>query len=271
MGLRRMSGAVAYVLAAIATATLSAACSGDGSERGEAGTRVARVVWTGNYESGDFSQWERVLREAESPGTARIVTTPIAEGRYAARFVLGQQTAYSGSRIEAHQPDRDASGGRYGSETWYRWAELIPSSSQFARHESFNNLIQWKQDLAPCSGATLSVNGLARPVRLFLHVRGGELLTYDEGCRFRHERTFDLGPLPRDRWLRFRLHVKWSAEPTEGFVELWMNGGRKVKLTHTATAPPGVNHHVRQGIYRFRCSCRTVVYGDAMTVTRVGS
>jgi hypothetical protein len=253
------------VAASIALSSLAV-----GGAASEVRAGATQLLWTGNYESGDFRQWERVLREAESPGSARIVTKPVAEGRYAARFVMGPQTAFPGSRIEAHQPDRDASGGRYGSETWYSWAELVPSGSRFARHESFNNLIQWKQDLAPCSGATLSVNGLKRPVRLFLHVRGGELLTYDEGCRFQYERSFDLGPVLRDRWLRFRLHIKWSASPAEGFVELWMNGRRKIPLTHTATAPPGVNHYVRQGVYRFRCACRTIVYGDGMTVTRAG-
>jgi hypothetical protein len=245
-----------------------AALARDTGRAQNASSGATRVAWTGNYESGDFSQWERVLRETITGG-ARIVREPVAQGRYAARFVLGPQTTYSSSRVEAHQPDKDASGGRYGSETWYRWAELVPSRAQFARHRTFNNLIQWKQDLAPCSGATLSVNGLAKPVRLFLHVRGGEIESFDEGCRFRYERSFDLGPLPRDRWLRFRLHIKWSADPSDGFVELWMNGGKKIPFTHVATAPPGVSHYVRQGIYRDQCRCRTVVYGDAMTVTQV--
>ena len=57
--------------------------------------------------------------------------------------------------------------------------------------------------------------------------------------------------------------MKWHADPDVGFVELWMNGGRKIQRTHMATAPPGVDHYVRQGIYRASCTCRTVVYGDA--------
>jgi Polysaccharide lyase len=261
---RRTTQLVGYGLAAAAVAMSWFLVSGGASEAGSARTAL---VWAGDYEGGDFSQWERVLRE--TGGAAQIVTKPVAQGRYATKFVLGPQTEFSGTRVEAHQPDQDASGGRYGSETWYRWAELIPSSTTFARHATFNNLVQWKQSVAACSGATLSVNGLARPVRLFLHVRGGDLVSYDEGCYFRYERSFDLGPLPRDRWLRFRLHIRWSADPNEGFVELWMNGGRKIPLTHVATAPPGVGHYLRQGIYRFRCTCKTVVYGDAMRVAQV--
>jgi Polysaccharide lyase len=241
---------------------------GGQGEAGDARASAARVLWTGNYESGDFSQWEGVLREAESPGTAEIVGKPVAEGRYAARFVLGPQTSFSGSRIEAHQGSVATSGGVYGSETWYRWAELVPSGASFARHASFNHLVQWLPTVS-CFGSALSVNGLANPPRLLFNVRGGDVVRYGGSCDFRYERVFDLGPLPRDRWLRFRLHIKWHADPNVGFVELWMNGGRKIRRTFVATAPPDVDHYVRQGIYRFRCACRTVAFGDAMTIKQV--
>jgi hypothetical protein len=242
----------------------------DTSQAQDARSGATRLVWKGDYESGDFSQWEGILREDESPGIARIVRRPRAQGRYAARFTLGPQTRFTGSRIEAHQGDVGTSGGVYGSEAWYRWAELIPSGSSFAPHRSFNHVVQWHPNV-PCFGAALSVNGLARPVRLIFNVRGGEIVRYGGSCELQYERAWDLGPLPRDRWLRFRLHIKWSADPNEGFVELWMNGGRKIPLTHVATAPHGVDHYVRQGLYRFQCNCRTLVYGDGMTVKQVDS
>lgn len=228
---------------------------------------AAHATWTGDYETRDFTQWETVLRE--TGGAARIVRTPVAQGSFAARYILGPQTAETGSRVEAHQPDELASGGTYGSETSYRWAEYVPRASQFAPHVSFNHLIQWLPDVDECSGGALSVNGMARPPRLLLRLKGGDILSRDDGCRMRHERTFDLGPLPRERWLRFRLRVKWSADPQAGFVELWLNGRRIVEQRSLATAPPDVDHHLRQGIYRFRCTCRTIVYGDGMTVERI--
>jgi hypothetical protein len=261
-----------YGVATIATvlAVTAAVLSGDTSRAQDAGSGAARLVWKGDYESGDFSQWEGILREDESPGTARIVRRPLAQGRYAARFALGPQTAFTGSRIEAHQGNVATSGGTYGSEAWYRWAQFVPSGSSFARHRSFNHLVQWHPNVG-CFGAALSVNGVARPVRLLFNVRGGDIVRFGGSCELQYERAWDLGPLPRDRWLRFRLHIKWSADPNEGFVELWMNGARKIERTRVATAPPGVGHYVRQGLYRFQCSCRTLVYGDAMTVKQVDS
>jgi hypothetical protein len=263
----------AFLVAAVMTVAVIGAWTptvrGDRAEKGEARTsQASRVVWKGDYETGDFGQWERVLRETAAEAHIVAGRNPIAQGRYAARFILGPQITQVGSRVEAHQPDEAASGGLYGSETWYRWAEYVPSDSRFAPHPSFNHLVQWHPE-AECSGAVLSVNGVASPPRLLFRVRGGDILDYDEGCEFRFERTFDLGRLPRDRWLRFRLHVKWSADPSEGLVELWMNGGRKIEPTRLATAAPDVGTYLRQGIYRFRCTCRTLVYGDAMKVTQV--
>jgi hypothetical protein len=254
-----------HAVAAAALVACFGACSGESG--GASGSSAAtRLVWTGNYESGDFSQWYRVLQE--DAGAARIVAKPVAEGRFAARFEIGPQTAEEGTRIEAHQPDVATSGGGYGSETWYRWATYVPSTSVFGRDKSFNHMMQWHPALG-CFGAALSVNGLTRPHRLLFNVRGGDILEFGGSCRLRHERWFDIGPLPRDRWLRFRLHIKWHADPSVGFVELWMNGGLKIRRTYVSTAPPGVGHYVRQGLYRVHCTCRTVAYGDALTVKQV--
>jgi hypothetical protein len=257
----------AYVLASIALALVAFVLVAD-TRAERSGDAASRVLWTGNYESGDFAQWEGVLRETVEGG-AQIVSKPVAQGRYAARFELGPTAeGYNFSRIEAHQGSVETSGGAYGAETWYRWAELVPSSSRFGPHQTFNHLVQWLPTI-PCFGSALSVNGLARPARLLLIVRGGDVVRYGGSCDLRHTRVFDLGRLPRDRWLRFRLHTRWHADPSVGFVELWMNGGRKIRRTYLATSPPDVDHYVRQGLYRFRCACRTVVFGDSMKVTEV--
>jgi Polysaccharide lyase len=230
----------------------------------------AAVMWTGDFETGNFAQWEGLLREG--PGSAALIRArgsgpkrDVLQGRYAARFVLEPQTNENGSRIEAHQSRPESTGGAYGAESWYSWAEYVPAASRFAPHAGFNHLVQFHPE-APCSGGSLGVNGLARRPRLVLRMKGGDVLSYDGGCRVRYLRVFDLGVVPRDRWLRFRLHVRWSADPAEGFVEFWMNGVRVVPFTQLATAQPDVGTYLRQGVYRFRCACRTIVYADAMTV-----
>lgn len=249
-------------LALLTVLMLGSAC---GDARSDHSTTVKpRVVWRGGFETGDFSQWEAVLQHG--PGSATIVRDPVASGKYAAKFVLGPERSQDFSRIEAHEADPGKTGGAYGSLSDYSWAEYVPAATRFAPHASFNHLVQWHPE-APCTGGSLAVNGLASPSRLILVIRGGAILKYGGGCQFAYERTFDLGPVPRNRWLRFQLEVRWSADPGFGFVELWENGEPVVPRTSLATATPGVNVYVRQGLYRFRCNCRTVVYGDGMTVS----
>lgn len=43
------------------------------------------------------------------------------------------------------------------------------------------------------------------------------------------------GPFAAGRWHDFVLHVRWSADPTVGFVELWHNGARVVARTSVKT------------------------------------
>jgi hypothetical protein len=255
-------------LAPVAVVVVLASCGVTPAQQLSGG--ATRVIWTGDFETGNFGQWQEVLRDG--PGSVAIIRARgsgakrhVLQGRYSARFVLEPQTNENGSRIEAHQARPESTGGAYGAESWYSWAEYVPASSRFAPHAGFNHLVQFHPE-APCSGGSLGVNGLAKRPRLVLRIEGGDVLSYGGGCRLRYQRVFDLGPLPRDRWLRFRLHVRWSADPAEGFVEFWKNGVRVVPFTNLATAQPGVDTYLRQGLYRFRCACRTIVYADAMTV-----
>ena len=88
----RRARRLAYGVAAVLLAAGWVAAPG-ASGRADSEQRESRLVWTGNYESGDFSQWEDVLRETIAGG-ARIVAKPVAQGRYAARFELGPQSTY---------------------------------------------------------------------------------------------------------------------------------------------------------------------------------
>jgi hypothetical protein len=261
--LRLLPFAAAAIVAPLAVAFAVRTTDGSDANRSGAGRKIA---WRGDFETGDFSRWSAVLHEG--PGEARIVREPVVQGRYAAEFVLGPEISVNSSRIEAHQPDPAASGGVYGSDAWYSWAEYVPGATRFAPHASFNHLVQWHPTVA-CYGSSLTVNGLTRRPRLLLRIRGGRITKTGDGCDTRYDRTFDLGVVPRDRWLEFRLHVRWSADPLVGFVQLWQNRRVAVPFTRLATAITDTDVYLRQGIYRFHCRCRTTVFGDGMTVRAV--
>jgi hypothetical protein len=39
-------------------------------------------------------------------------------------------------------------------------------------------------------------------------------------------------PMPKDRWIDFVAHVKWSKSAADGFVELWVDGVKQTFSTN---------------------------------------
>ncbi|MBA2536063.1 MAG: heparin lyase I family protein [Actinobacteria bacterium] len=62
-------------------------------------------------------------------------------------------------------------------------------------------------------------------------VRGGSLNT--STCWSSSSRHWGLARLRRARWYTFTLHVKWSSNPSVGFVEVWLNGRKVVPKRQT--------------------------------------
>ena len=86
--------------------------------------------------------------------------------------------------------------------------------------------------------------------------------------------NIDLGPVPKDRWVDFVVHARWSPEG-EGLVEIWIDGERVVERRGIA-----IGYNDRQdpyfciGLYKYRNDsgasphARRVLYFDAV---RIGS
>ena len=76
-----------------------------------------------------------------------------------------------------------------------------------------------------------------------------------------------VAPLQRGVWNDFVVHVKWSANPSVGFVELYHNGQQVVPPTPMATLYPGQGVYVKQGLYRnASIAPQGVVFHDGFTV-----
>lgn len=194
------------------------------------------------------------------PVSKTIVTSGVAQGTRAARFESGPSTSYT--RVELQ---RDVVA--YDEAMRLEWDQFVPSTTQFAAHASFNHLVQFHPWYDPCYGSSLAVNGLTSPARLVLRMRGGRVSDLTGGCVYPTDRTYDLGPLPRDQWLHFVLAIRWSADPAIGYLSLTMNGQQVIARQAAAVGFLGPNGerravHVRQGLYRFQSAVTTVVYGD---------
>jgi hypothetical protein len=100
------------------------------------------------------------------------------------------------------------------------------------------------------------------PPPLALQVTGGDFVLYKGDANVESGSTLAMwrAPARTGRWVRFTLHVKFSADPHEGFVELLGNpagGAVRTLLARTPTytmkkdaSGTAVPLHARIGIYR---------------------
>jgi hypothetical protein len=143
-------------------------------------------------------------------GTAyglQIVDNPVFEGKKAARFELrnGDTENNNGTRAEISFPEP---GGTANIERWYAFAIYFPKK-EYDTDSSDEVISQWHQG----GKATPSLCIRTKNNRLRLRVN----------ARPNGKEVVEMGPIVKDVWQYFVVHVKHSAT-ADGFVEIWRNG-----------------------------------------------
>jgi hypothetical protein len=215
----------------------------------------------GGYETGDFSQWwlhqwsinadptqsYNIYNVGHS--TARIVTSPVAQGRYAAKFQVFRTTGTNRNDRAQIVASQAESGGYQGQTWWYGWWTYFPGPSQnwWHRGGDWNDITQFfSTDNVP-SQMAIGIDAADYPSPVI----------YTEGMPFRRKRI--LTTLRYNHWYHFLVHARWSTG-SDGYVEMWLDGMKVVRRTHGATlrnqhSPAGSDStspgmYLSQGIYR---------------------
>jgi hypothetical protein len=190
----------------------------------------AVVVWRGDFESGDRSQWSST--QMVSGDRLEVVPSPVRQGSYGLRATVKQgdnPISSSGNRNElvylSHEPS--------GSEYWYRWSTQFDVS--YPSVKTWQLFMQWHHE-GSTGSPPLEFYVYGEEIRLRVGGSGGKLLW--------------IGKLNRGVWNDFVLHVKWSSDPTVGFVELFHNNEPVVPKTLAATQFPGQRNYLKMGLYR---------------------
>ncbi len=172
----------------------------------------AEVIWRGDFETGDTSQWPG----APKSDAVKIVTEPVREGKYALR-IDGTNAAKRGKldRIEfQHQPKPPGTAG--GTERYFGWSVFVPKKLTANYHSVgyFETRNSWRQLMS-------------------FEVRG-EDIQYSTRVPYALHWT-GKGKFTPGVWHDFAVHVLWSRDPKKGFVEVWFDGDKVVAKTMTAT------------------------------------
>lgn len=214
------------------------------------------ITWRGDFETGNLSQWAAL--QAKDPSRVTIQSDVVRQGRYAARFEVrpgDNNVAGSGSGERAHlYIGNSTTGGVDGQEQYWAWSTYFPSDFD-APMGGWNSFVSFHH-----TGSTGQVNiqfAVWDMATIGLRVLGG---SSESPIR----KDLALAPLEKGRWYDFVFHVKWSADGSVGFVEVWVNGTRVVPKTMTPTLYSGQGVYLKMGYYRAAYSGTTVVYHDGM-------
>lgn len=178
-------------------------------------SRLATPDVVANWETGDNSQYSGL--ECPNPQTQfGVVTSPVREGQYAARFSIGTEDVWTNGAVRCLDAlyNTDEKDGR---DYYYAFSLYVPSAIS-------NNLI-WELH-APRELYTRSENCSLAPFAI-LADRGALVLRMATGNCDRgwthwepRVRIPGLSPMPVGKWIDFVIHIAFS-ERAKGLFELY--------------------------------------------------
>jgi hypothetical protein len=196
--------------------------SGSGSGSGSG------VVWRGDFETGDRSQWSKT--QMVSSDRLQVVSSPTRQGSHAIKVTVKQgdnPISASGNRNELVRMTNEKEGDEY----YYRWSTMF--ASDYPSAKTWQLFTQWHHSGDSGSPPVeFYVNGET----IYLRVNGSTVVWST--------------PLVRGQWQDFIFHVKWSSNPGVGFVELYRNGQLVLPKRNAATLYSGQTNYLKVGLYR---------------------
>lgn len=171
----------------------------------------ASVLWQGNFETGDTSQWHTPI----NPAGLSVTNTCTFDGDYAGKVRLtgDKDFLWQGNkflnRSEFHH--RSATGMTYeGKETFFAFSFYLPQKFTEHKHEFgyWESDKSWQQTLR-------------------FNITGTEL-SFQESAAKEVLWKLPEGAIP-GQWHRIAMHIHWSTDPKAGFTEVWVNGQHQGK------------------------------------------
>jgi hypothetical protein len=184
---------------------------------------LAYIDFDGDYDpscslTGSNGGWDRNLSGSDHPGTATIERSIVAEGNCSAKFVVPGSTGQTRANLE-----RKATG--FHPELTYEGLVFVPSGQSFPKGVT---IFDAKQEV--CFNGGVEINDGTGTT--------GGTMEFRTVPSCNHEKDFQMGPLPRDKWFAVKVHEKFSQDPSVGFVEAWVD--------HDGTGPAGYTQVVQK-------------------------
>jgi hypothetical protein len=217
------------------------------------------TVFAGNYNTGDFCQWSN-LQNATQNGIA----CDYDQSHYSAKVVDGGSGHPSAARYELRDGDiPNVPGGERSEVRAGKCGNVVEGDERWYQFS-----LKFDQDFPTPTGTYMVVmqwHPVTGPPPLAVEVDGaGNLIVRNANVG---ETSKVIGKIKRGQWVEYLLHVKFSDDPSIGFVEVSENGVTKVKKTGWRGMPTASNY-LKQGLYRDKSDSKTaVLWHDDLRVT----
>jgi Polysaccharide lyase len=221
----------------------------------------AHLVFTGDFETGNFGQWSQCQNRRYSGSCKgrnvqfygmQVVGGSARQGQYAARFEVrnGDQPSWGGGeRSEVARYDQ----GRVheGDERWYEFSLMFDPAFPVVTGKYFI-VMQWH---GPDN----------EPPPMALEVQGaGQLVLTGHGTQ---APLMVVGDIARGQWVDYVVHARFSRSSATGWTEVFRDGVLAVPR-HPRANLSGHSDYFKMGIYRdVRATSTAVMWADGLRIT----
>ena len=199
---------------------------------GTSTANAAKLIWVGDFETGDFSQYADKLEAEGTESAKRIVTSPVRNGKYATELTIHNVPSNDTYRAEL-KTQLEGNGGRIkflwdGPEYWLGFSFLI-NEPMVHNHTYFQIHAPNEAPGSECdyAGNTFSVwadnedsNSISRDVAVRVIENGG--ISDGKGAGSNNELIHEY-ELPLGEWQDYVVHFKLSTTG-DGFYKVWKDG-----------------------------------------------
>ena len=229
----------------------------------------ASVLFNGDFETGDALQWSFEQQGGDPDDDITVQSGSRIQGAYAGKFTVEPGDSFPAVQTTGERAEvlNYAMLFQENDVRWFGWSVYFASGFPTSDDSgTWNVFTQWHHNGSNCSvplDFAIRDDGSNTPRRMVLTSRTGTVSTatcsLTGGVRSRPPRT--------DEWIRFEAQVGFSADPSVGFVEVYVNDQLALPRTRMATLYTCCRSYLKQGYYRKANAENTAtLYIDGTTV-----
>jgi len=179
-----------------------------------AGSAPAELLFHGDFETGDLSQWGYLLNEEG----LSVVASPVVDGTHAGKVEITKDNLWSNglNRVEVQYKPPAASLAD-GAEVFYGYSFNVPVALSADNHQ----ILYWET---------------SETYQQVMHVaiEGEKIYFATQKPTFTRRWEAEAAATP-GKWHRLAMRVKWSADAAKGEVDLWFDGEKVVDAAKAQT------------------------------------